>query len=95
LSRADQAGDGSAPGARAALAEPCGAYRYPLSAFIRQRGHDPESAEDLVHGLFGGMVEKDSVVTIDRTKGRFRSFLVAACIHYLANCHDHERTLTR
>jgi RNA polymerase sigma factor (sigma-70 family) len=94
-SRVVAAGDPSAPGARDALAELCGEYWYPLYAFIRRRGHDPESAEDLVQGFFAALLEKESLATVDRTKGRFRSFLVAACTHYLSNRHDHDQTLKR
>ena len=83
------------PGRGAALAELCAAYWYPLYAFVRRKGHDRESAEDLVQGFFAALLEKDSLATIDRAKGRFRSFLVAAISHYLANRHDHERTLKR
>jgi RNA polymerase sigma factor (sigma-70 family) len=90
-----RAGDRSAPGARDALADLCAAYWYPLYAFIRRRGHDPEAAEDLVQGFFAGLLEKESLAAIDRTRGRFRSFLVAACAHYLSNRHDHERALKR
>ena len=75
--------------------ELCAIYWYPLYAFIRRRGHDPESAEDLVQGFFVTLLEKDSLATIDRAKGRFRSFLMAACIHYLANRRDHDRALKR
>jgi RNA polymerase sigma factor (sigma-70 family) len=90
-----KAGDRSAPGASAALAELCAAYWYPLYAFVRRRGHVPESAEDLVQGFFAALLEKGSLSTLDRTKGRFRSFLVAACSHYLANRHDHDRARKR
>ncbi len=89
------AGDRSAPGARAALAELCGAYWYPLYAFVRRRGHGPESAEDLVQGFFATLLERESLAAVDRSKGRFRSFLVASCAHYLSNRHDHERRLKR
>jgi RNA polymerase sigma factor (sigma-70 family) len=94
-SRVVTAGDRSAPGARDALAELCGVYWYPLYAFVRRRGHDPATAEDLVQGFFAALLEKESLATVDRSKGRFRSFLVAACTHYMSNHHDHERALKR
>jgi RNA polymerase sigma factor (sigma-70 family) len=89
------AGNPSAPEARAALAALCAAYWYPLYAFVRRRGHDAHSAEDIVQGFFATLLEKDGLAAVDRTKGRFRSFLVAACSHYLANRLDYERTLKR
>jgi RNA polymerase sigma-70 factor (ECF subfamily) len=89
------AADRSAPGARDALAELCEAYWYPLYAFVRRRGHDPESAEDLVQGFLATLLERESLAAVDRSKGRFRSFLVASCSHYLSNRQDHERALKR
>ena len=79
----------------AALAALCAAYWYPLYAFVRRREHDPHSAEDIVQGFFALLLEKDGLTSVDRTKGRFRSFLVAACSHYLANRRDYERTKKR
>ena len=89
------AGDPAEPEARAALAALCGRYWYPLYAFIRRRGHDPVSAEDLVQGFFAALLEKDGLSTVDRSKGRFRSFLMAACSHFLSNRRDHDRALKR
>ena len=94
-SRVVAAGNRDAPEAPDALAELCAIYWYPLYAFIRRRGNGPELAEDLVQGFFVTLFEKDSLSTVDRAKGRFRSFLMAACIHYLANFHDHDRALKR
>ncbi len=94
-SRVVAAGDRSTPDAGDALAELCGVYWYPLYAFIRRRGHAPDAAEDLVQDFFAALLEKGGLATVDRNKGRFRSFLVAACTHFLANRRDHERTLKR
>ena len=66
------------------------AYWYPLYAFARRCGHHPHSAEDIVQGFFATLLEKDGLTAVDRTKGRFRSFLVAACLHFLANRLDYE-----
>ena len=43
-SRIVAAGDPGAPLAHEALAELCGAYWFPLYAYIRRRGHDPDRA---------------------------------------------------
>ncbi len=87
--------DPAEPEARAALAALCGRYWYPLYAFIRRRGHDPSSAEDLVQGFFAALLEKEGLSSVNRSKGRFRSFLMAACSHYLSNRRDHDRALKR
>jgi RNA polymerase sigma factor (sigma-70 family) len=89
------AGNASTPEARAALAALCAAYWYPLYAFVRRRGHDSHSAEDIVQGFFAALLEKDGLTSVDRTKGRFRSFMVASCSHFLANRLDYERALKR
>ena len=90
-----QAGDPAAPESRAALEGLCRDYWYPLYAFVRHKGHDPHTAQDLVQGFFAALLEKEVLATIDRSKGRFRSFLMAACTHYLANQRDHDRALKR
>jgi len=87
--------DGEPQEAREALAALCTAYWYPLYAFIRRKGYDPEAAQDLVQGFFARLLEKGDLATVDRAKGKFRSFLMAACSHYLANERDRERAKKR
>jgi RNA polymerase sigma-70 factor (ECF subfamily) len=81
--------DASAPAAREALAELCAAYWFPVYAYVRRRGHDHHAAQDLTQGFFARLLEKNDLAAADRTRGRFRSFLLAACQHFLANQHDH------
>ena len=87
--------DGDAAEAKEAFAALCGAYWYPLYAFIRRKGFDSETAEDLVQGFLARLLEKRDLVSVDRGRGKFRSFLMAACTHYLANQRDHERAKKR
>ena len=42
---------GSGTDARRAMAGLCEAYWYPLYAYIRRQGHNPEEARDLLVGL--------------------------------------------
>lgn len=86
---------GDSLAARAALESLCRDYWYPLYAFVRRKGHDPAEAEDLVQGFFARLLEKGDLAAVDPRKGRFRSFLLASCTHYLANRADHERALKR
>jgi RNA polymerase sigma-70 factor (ECF subfamily) len=90
-----RAGDRAAPEARAALEELCRAYWYPLYALMRRGGHPPEDAEDLVQGLLADLLERGDLTALDRSKGRFRSFLRAAAAHYLSNRRDRDRALKR
>jgi RNA polymerase sigma factor (sigma-70 family) len=81
--------------AHAALTALCRAYWYPLYAFIRHRGHDHETAEDLTQTFFARLLESNDLAHVDRAKGKFRSFLLAACTHFLANERDRRRALKR
>jgi DNA-directed RNA polymerase specialized sigma24 family protein len=64
-----------APGSKEAFADLCELYWYPLYAFIRYRGHSPEDAQDLVQGFFLHLIEHKTLNRVDRSKGKFRSFL--------------------
>ena len=80
--------ESGSPAARKALAELCQAYWYPLYAFIRRSGHDRDQAEDLTQAFFASLLEKEAFASADPVRGRFRSFLLASCKHFLANQHD-------
>jgi DNA-directed RNA polymerase specialized sigma24 family protein len=94
-SRVLAAGERSAPEARQALADMCTAYWYPLYVFIRRKGHGPEEALDLTQDYFARLVERRIVAAANPVKGRFRSFLLADCTHFLAHRRDHDRALRR
>jgi RNA polymerase sigma-70 factor (ECF subfamily) len=83
------------PEAQAALSALCATYWYPLYAFVRRKGNDPDSAQDIVQGFFARLLEKGDLRKVDPARGRFRSFLMSACSHYMANLHDHDRALKR
>ena len=70
---------------RRALEELCRAYWYPLYSFIRRRDYDPATAADLTQGFFLQLLERNSFTVADQQRGRFRTFLLAALGHYLAN----------
>jgi RNA polymerase sigma-70 factor (ECF subfamily) len=69
---------------RAALAELCQVYWYPLYAFARRRGHSPPDAQDLTQGFFLHVLEHRALSGVDRLKGKFRSFLMACFQNYLS-----------
>jgi DNA-directed RNA polymerase specialized sigma24 family protein len=94
-SRIVATGDPDAPLAREALAELCQAYWFPLYAYIRRRGHDPDRAMDLTQDLFVRLLEKGVLAEADRARGRFRAFLRAVCADFLANSRDRENALKR
>jgi RNA polymerase sigma-70 factor (ECF subfamily) len=82
------AGREESPQAAEALGKLCRTYWYPLYAYIRRRGHSPEDAQDLTQEFFARLLEKHSVAGADREKGRFRSFLLGALKHFLADEKD-------
>lgn len=87
-------GDVSA-GAEKALAELCQTYWYPLYAYVRRCGHDRHAAEDLTQEFFARLLVKNYLADVDRAKGKFRSFLLAAIKHFLANEWDRAQTQKR
>jgi len=87
--------DGDATEARQALETLCSTYWYPLYAFVRRKGYDVEAAQDLVQGFFTRLLEKGDLAAVERSKGKFRSLLMAVCTHYLANQAKHDRALIR
>ena len=89
------AGDPVAPGSDAALAELCRTYWYPLYAFIRRKGHSPHDAQDFTQAFFARLLEKNYVAQADRERGRFRTYLLAALTHFLADEWDKARRLKR
>ena len=84
-----------APGSKEAFGDLCKLYWYPLYAFIRHRGYSPEDAEDLVQGFFLHLVEHRTLSRVDRSKGKFRSFLLASLQKYLSDEADRARCLKR
>lgn len=86
LAAAQRGSDDSA----AALEQLCTRYWSPVFAFVRRRGYSPEDAQDLTQGFFTRLIEKNELGNADRERGRFRTFLLTACQHYLLN--ERERT---
>ena len=90
---------GDSPEARLALRELCETYYEPVAMFIRRSRGDfpqgPEDARDLTHAFFAKLLEGHSLNHADRTRGRFRSYLLGAVKHFLADQHDLERAVKR
>ena len=89
------AGGSDTTGARDALARLCQAYWYPLYAYVRRRNFSPPDAEDLTQEFFARFLEHHWVANADREKGRFRTFLLSAMNHFLANEWDKARAQKR
>ena len=81
--------------ARDALEKLCRAYWFPIYAFVRRHGRSPHDAQDLTQEFFARLLEKNYLAGADRAKGRFRSFLLGAVKHFLANEWDKARAQKR
>jgi RNA polymerase sigma-70 factor (ECF subfamily) len=89
------AGQRHAPQADAALEELCRTYWYPLYAYIRRHNRTKEDAEDLTQAFFAKLLEKNYLADLNRERGRFRAFLLAALKHFLSNEWDKGRRQKR
>lgn len=79
------AGQEDSPQSAAALEQLCRAYWYPLYAFTRRQGHGPHEAADLTQDFFSHLLATNALASVDRRKGRFRSFLLVSLKNLLAN----------
>ncbi|MBM3976760.1 MAG: sigma-70 family RNA polymerase sigma factor [Planctomycetes bacterium] len=80
---------------RPALEELCRAYWLPLYAYARRSGFESHEAEDVVQAFFARLLEKRDLAAVGPEKGRFRSFLLVALRHFVANWRDRERAEKR
>jgi DNA-directed RNA polymerase specialized sigma24 family protein len=78
-----------------ALSNLCGTYWYPLYAFVRRKGHSTHDAQDLTQAFFARLLEKNYVAQADRERGRFRTYLLGAFTHFLADEWDKGQRLKR
>jgi RNA polymerase sigma factor (sigma-70 family) len=78
-----------------ALEKLCRAYWVPLYAYVRRRGHDRHTAQDLTQEFFSRLLAGDSLASVHPDKGRFRSFLLVAMKHFLANEWDRAHSQKR
>lgn len=86
---------GATPAAEAALGELCEAYWAPVHRFICQSGYNSDRARDLTQEFFARLLAKHGLDTVQPGQGRFRSFLLGAVKHFLADEWDRERAAKR
>jgi RNA polymerase sigma factor (sigma-70 family) len=90
-----EAGKGDLPRSATAMEKLCRRYWYPIYAFVRRRGHDRQSAEDLTQAFFAHLLDQDTLKRVDARKGKFRTFLLASLANFLANEWDKRQTWKR
>jgi RNA polymerase sigma-70 factor (ECF subfamily) len=80
-----EAGEDGSPSATAAMERLCRAYWYPLYAYVRRAGYSTEDAQDLTQDFFARLLAKKYLALADRSRGKFRSFLLTSLKNHLAN----------
>ena len=78
-----------------ALEKLCQDYWYPLYCYVRRRGYSPADAEDLTQGFFQHVLVRRDFAMADAARGRFRSFLLTALKHFLADEWDKSQAQKR
>lgn len=72
-----------------ALTQLCTIYWRPICLFLLRQGYNRHDAQDLTQGFFANLIETRFYTRAEPEKGRFRSFLLGALKHFLANRKDH------
>jgi len=83
------------PRSREALIFLCEKYWRPLHSYIRRRGYTSDDAQDLTQEFFTRILEKDYLKNAEPGHGHFRSFLLSALNHFLANEWDRSQAQKR
>ncbi len=81
--------------AKSALQQLCQTYWYPLYSFVRFKGFDASSAEDLTQAFFADLLAREDIKKVEPQLGRFRSFLLAALKNFLHNQWEHQKAQKR
>jgi RNA polymerase sigma factor (sigma-70 family) len=80
---------------REAFAQLCNLYREPLLAFLRRKRYDRSDAEDAVQEFFAQLHATRALSPRGPGHGPFRSYLLGAFKHHVANAYRHVHALKR
>ena len=80
---------------REALEGLCFSYWYPLFAWLRRAGREPDRAADLVQGLFAKLLAGEGLKAVKREGGRFRAWLLVALRNHERDVLEQEGALKR
>lgn len=89
------AGHQTSPESIDALTHLCESYWHPLYTYARRRVEDVHEAQDLTQEFFSQLLEKNYLEAVDPQRGHFRSFLLTAFKHFLANQWEKARAQKR
>lgn len=68
-----------------ALSDLCATYYAPVVAFLCSQGQTEDGAREMAHEFFAVVLENRTLGGADRNRGRFRSYLLGALKHFVAN----------
>ena len=76
------------------LAELYAKYWRPVYSYLRWKGFSNEEAKDLIQGFFSEKVlGQQLLLRADRTKGKFRTFLLTAIRNYAIDLHRKQKPM--
>src|SRR5277367_3334453 len=78
-----------------AMEELCRIYWYPVYAFVRRQGFSVPDAQDCAQEFFQKLLAGTMIDSVSPGKGRFRSYLLACCQHFVSNFRDRQKALKR
>jgi RNA polymerase sigma-70 factor (ECF subfamily) len=70
-------------------------YWKPLYFFVRQKGYDNETAKDMVQDFLTHALERNTLLKADPSRGRFRTFLLAALTNFIKDWNRASARLKR
>lgn len=74
--------EGTEEDAKSAMETLCKAYWTPLYIVARRQGLKEHDAEDSVQGFFESVLERETLLKADQSRGKLRSFLLTSFDHY-------------
>jgi RNA polymerase sigma-70 factor (ECF subfamily) len=86
---------GDSAEARAALGDLCEAYWMPVFRFLRREGRGEEQSRELAQEFFARLLSGSGIEHVEPEKGRFRSYLLGALKHFLAERKRNENRQKR
>lgn len=75
--------------ARGALSELCEAYYQPVLRFLCREGREEDAARELAQEFFARILSGGGFDGADPERGRFRSYVLGALKHFLADSREH------
>jgi RNA polymerase sigma-70 factor (ECF subfamily) len=81
--------------AQAALSELCEAYYQSILRFLRREGRDDDDARELTQEFFARILSGRGFDGADPGRGRFRSYVLGALKHFLADAKERGQRLKR